>query len=102
MRQKPRNVWWLIVGVPGLSALGWLINSYPPTSHVILISFFVFLFISVFYTLLYLLNNVRRATLGALGLVLLLLLRYFQLRHPLYLILLVACLTSLEALARKR
>lgn len=100
--KRPRSVWWLVLGITSFSVFAWFINSFEPISASKLVIFFVLICISSFWTLLYLLNNVRRSVLLSLGVTTYLLLRFFNLRESLYGILLLAFLASLELLLAKR
>ena len=100
--KHPRSIWWLVLGITSFSVFAWFINSYEPNSWKLFVIFFVLISVSSCWTLLYCLNNVRRAILLSLGLTTYLILRSLNLREPLYLILLLACLTSLELLLTKR
>lgn len=81
--------------------MAWLINSYIPVFWSILI-FFVLLFASTSSLVLFLLNNLRRALLIGAGICGIFFLRLIELRDPLYIILLVACLVSLELYLKKQ
>ena len=100
--KRPRSVWWLVLGITSFSVFAWFVNSFEPISASKLALFFILICVSSFWTLLYLFNNVRRSVLLSLGATTYLLLRYLNLREPLYLILLLACLTSLELLLSKK
>ncbi len=100
--RREHNVWHLILGVWGLSALGWFINSYPPTKAQYLIIFFLMVFFSSLFLFLYIFQNARRALLLSIGFAVFLILRLLDLRQPLYPILLLASLISLEVSLRKR
>lgn len=100
--RRPRSIWWLVLGITSFSGFAWFVNSYEPNSWQLFTVFFLLIFVSCFWTLLYLVNNVRRSVLLSLGLTSYLLLRFLNLREPFYLILLIACLTSLELLLHKR
>lgn len=103
MRQhSSRNLWWVLLGVIGISAVAWLVNTYPPGQTIHFIIFFLIIFFSSFFLSLFLLNNVRRALLVSLGIALFLLLRYLNLRESYYVVLLIASLGSLEIALRKR
>lgn len=102
MRQKRRNSWFLLFGLIGLSGLGWYVNNVAPNSFQALLIFFVTFFLSSSLILLYFLNNVRRGLLLSVGIVTYLLLRLLNLREPLYVLLLIACLASLELYFKKR
>lgn len=102
MRQKRRNSWFLLFGLIGLSGLGWYVNNVAPNSFQALLIFFVTFFLSSSLILLYFLNNVRRGLLLSVGIVTYLLLRLLNLREPLYVLLLIASLASLELYFKKR
>lgn len=102
MHKKQRNILWLIIGISGISGMGWFTNTYTPDSIQRLWIFYVLFFASGFFLLLYLLNNIRRAILCAAGITIFLLLRSLNLREPWYLLLLVASLISLEVFFQKR
>lgn len=102
MRRKPRNVLYLILGIAGASVTAWFINTYEPLTKIIIAIFFFLILVTSFTTLLFIFNNVRRATLGATGLTIFLMLRYLNLRHIGYTILLIATLVSLELSFQKR
>ncbi len=100
--KRPRSIWWLVLGITSFSVFAWFINSFDPISVSKLVIFFILICVSSFWTLLYLLNNVRRSFLLSLGITSYLLLRFLNLRESLYVILLLAFLTSLELLLHKR
>lgn len=102
MRSRSRNPWWLIGGIFGVSLLGWFTNSFDPNGRLILLGFFSLIFSTTVVFGLFLLNNVRRSMLLGLGFTTFLLLRYLHLHHPLYLVLLLASLISLELYFQKR
>lgn len=102
MRRKNRNPLYLIVGVFGVSTLAWFINAYPPDKPFRIVIFLGLIGFSSTFLSLFLFKNVRRAILLSSGLTVFLLLRYLGLREPLYLILLLASLVSLELSLRKR
>jgi len=101
MRQRRRNIRWFVPGLVGFAMLGWIVLSFPPNSWLISL-FFLLFFLSSFAVSYSLINNVRRAILINLGLVTIFVLRYLNLREPLYIILLVATLLSLELYFQKR
>lgn len=102
MSRQPRNLTWILVAIVFLSFLAGLVNSVAPNSILILSGFFLLVGLIAFFTSLFILNNVRRSILISLGLVLFLILRYLGLHELTYIILLVACLTSLELFLRKQ
>jgi len=98
MRRNKRNPWWLALGLISLAGLVIFSNLFPPEKTEYLIIFFLTVLLSGFFLSFCLLNNVRRAILISLGVVIWLILRYSQLRQPFYIVLLVTCLLSLELL----
>ncbi len=101
-QRRPRNAWWLLLGLIGISTIAWFVSTYPPEQPLHLVVFFLTMFLSSFFLFLFLLNNVRRSALVSLGVVLFLILRYLKLREPYYVVLLIASLISLEIALRKR
>lgn len=97
-----RSVWWPIITISGISGLAWFANTYTPSSWQMIAIFFVLISVITTTILLYLLNNVRHVLLITGGALILLFLRLLGLREIIYLLLLVACLVSLEVLCRKR
>jgi len=102
MNRPRRNILWLILGICGLSVLGWFGNTFPPENILRLVLFFAIIAATAFFSSLFLLKIVRRAFLVTLGVVIWLLLRLFGLREFWYPLLLVPCLISLEILFQKR
>ena len=74
---------------------------FPPDTWEIISIFLLIFLLSSFLLSLYLLNNVRRAILLSLSLIILLSLRALGLREPVYIVLLVLSLISLEVLFTK-
>ncbi len=102
MDRPKRNILWLILGICGLSVLGWFGNTFPPENILLLTLFFVIVTATTFFISLFLLKIVRRSVLMTLGVVIWLLLRFFGLRELWYPLLLIPCLISLEILFQKR
>ncbi|MFC1626728.1 hypothetical protein ACFL1P_00825 [Patescibacteria group bacterium] len=102
MRLKSRNINYLFIGIIGINLFAWFTNTYLPNSTQFVIMFFGILSITIFYTLLYVLNNVRRAMLLTTGFIGFLILRYLHLNEILYPSLLIASLLSLELTLMKR
>ncbi|MBI3577547.1 hypothetical protein HY086_05920 [Candidatus Gottesmanbacteria bacterium] len=102
MRSKPRNPWWLVLGISGISLLAWFVNTYPPDSLVRMAVFFILFFLTSFSIAHFILNNVRRSVLLSFGLIVYLLLRLLNLREPLYPLLLFITLISLEVFFRTK
>lgn len=100
---RPRHsVWWLIVGISGVSGLAWFANAYTPDSWQMIALFFMLITIIITSLLLRLLNNVRHILLITGGVIILLVLRLLGLREIIYPLLLAASLLSIELMLRKR
>ncbi len=91
----------LVAAVAGLSTIAWLTNTYVPNGYTIGAFFFV-LFLTAATLAFSLTDSKRRASLVAGGVVGFMLLRLLELREPIYLVLLLASLLSLEVYLRKR
>lgn len=109
LRDAPRlhghtnhNVIWLIIGICGLSGLGWLINTQDPDFIVPLGAFFLLISVTAFSLTLFITNIVRRSVLVGGGVFVFFLLRFLGLRDLYYAVLLLACLISLEVYMQKR
>lgn len=102
MYRPHRSVWWLIIGISGISGLAWFANTYTPDSWQMIIFFITLIAVIILSLLLFFLNNVRHVLLITGGLLILLVLRYLGLREIIYPLLLVASLLSLELMLRKR
>jgi hypothetical protein len=102
MEKPKRNILWLILGICGLSVLGWFVNTFPPENILLLVLFFAIIAATAFFSSLFLFKIVRRAVLVTVGVVVWLLLRLLGLRELWYPLLLLPCLISLEILLQKR
>lgn len=102
MDRPKRNVLWLILGICGLSVLGWFVNTFQPENILLLVLFFVIIATTTFFSSLFLFKIVRRSVLVTLGVIVWLLLRLLGLRELWYPMLLIPCLISLEILFQKR
>jgi len=100
--QNPRNYLWLIIGICGVSGLGWLINSFDPNYLFPLVIFFLVLFITAFSFTFYITNIVRRSLLVGSGVFVFFLLRFLGLRDWYYFVLLVICLIFVELSLQNR
>lgn len=92
---------WLIAGVAGISTIAWFVNTYAPFG-VFLGAFFLILFVTVSAFAFSITNNLRWTLLSAGGVVGFFLLRMLELREPIYLVLLLSSLLSLEVYLNKR
>jgi len=64
--------------------------------------FFLLFFLALFSSSTLLINSIRRGLLIAFGITILLLLRFFKLFHPLYIVLIVGLLITTEIYFRKK
>lgn len=97
-----RSIWWLIIGISGVSALAWFANTYTPDSWQTIVIFFTLITIITGSLLLYFVNKIRHILLITGGLLILLGLRFLGLREIIYPLLLIASLISLELMLQKR
>jgi len=102
MDRPKRNILWLILGIFGLSGLGWFGNTFRPETIPMLTLFFLIIAATAFFSSLFLFKIVRRALLVTVGVVVWLLLRLLGLRDLWYPLLLIPCLISLEILFQRR
>lgn len=100
--QNTRQAWWLIAGFAGLSGIGFLIHTFPPTTIAAIVAFFILLATTLYFLLRFIVANNRWALLASVGVSVFLVLRMLNLREPLYLILLAAALVSLELVFHTR
>ena len=101
LRQK-RKLGWLILGLTGLASLAFWVYFFSPDKLLTLIVFYLLVGLSSFFLVLFILNHRRRAVLISCGLVLFLFMRQLELRQPIYLLLILATLVSLELYAWKK
>lgn len=99
---KPRNIILIIIALTGASAIAWLTRSYPPEQLLPLVAFYVLFALTIFCLTQFILQHVRRSFLIALGVTTYLILRSFNLRHPLYLVLLIALIISINFLVQNQ
>lgn len=100
--KKERNIAWLVTGICGICTLAWFMNSHTPDSVTTLSIFFMLVFITTYVFTFFVANIVRRSIFVASGVVGFLLLRLVGLREPIYIILLIASLISLELYLNKQ
>ncbi len=96
MAHPERRIYSVLLFLTSASGLGWFINSYPPTSPALFLWFYPICFFMLFFLAYALTLHSRRSLLLALGLIVILFLRGMHLRHPLYPVLLILLLVSLE------
>ncbi len=82
--------------------MAWFVNTYPPDSILRIASFFLLFFLTTLLISIFFLKNVRQGLFVSLGLTVFFLLRMLNLREPLYPLLLLAALISLEVLFRTK
>src|SRR3989344_5380812 len=109
MRRKKRLIPTLILTVILWAALGYFVYSFSPNTPLPLpilidpkIIFFLMLFLALFLSFSLLFNNTRRGILLALGIVSIVLLRFFQLFHALYIVFVISILITIEIYFLKR
>ena len=100
--QTQRNYAWLIIGICGISGLGWLINSFDPNYLFPLGIFFLLLIITAFSLTFFITNIVRRSILMGGGVFVFFSLRFLGLRDWYYVLLLGVCLIFVELSFQKR
>lgn len=97
MREKnPRNVWHIFEAILGMSAFGFYIHTFEPSSWIHIGGFFLLFFFTTYLLLLFLLNNVRHATFGSAALSGILGLRALGLREIYYMVFFLITLFALE------
>jgi len=95
-------MWSLILGISGLSLLGWFINTFTPDSLWSIALFFLIIATTTYFCSLFLFKITRRAILITLGVIGWLFLRMFGLRDWYYPVLLIPILISLDVLFQNR
>lgn len=96
LRHTEHNISWILICVAAISVLGWYTNTYTPDSVVKMGLFLVLIYSIVFFFVLFVLNNVRRAILSSSGVVIFLALRYLGLREIYFPLLLIAILILID------
>lgn len=99
--KKERNIPALLVGLCGLSTLGWLMHSFAPDGIRISLFFTLVFTVTAAFSF-FVARSRRQAVLAGVGVSTLFFLRLIGLREPLYVILLFASLISLEVYLKKR
>jgi FtsH-binding integral membrane protein len=99
---KDRNINYLIFTIVGLCGIAWFMNGVSPEAPWGQLFFYVFLGIISFCLGMYILASKKEALLVAIGAIVYFLLRSLNLRHPIYLILLIAVLYSIRVYYNKR
>jgi len=99
---KERNINYLIFTIIGLCGLAWFVNSVSPDLFWLQCIFYVALGIITFCVSMFVFASTKEARLISIGTIVYFLLRSLNLRHPLYLILLIAVLYSIAVYYNKR
>jgi len=93
---KERNINYLIFSIVALCGLAWFINVVTPDILWMQSIFYVALGIITFCLSMFIFASNKEALLISIGTIIYFLLRSLNLRHPLYLILLIAVLASIR------
>lgn len=91
-----------LAGVVSLSIFAWLVNTIPPKEGSVVSLGVSLLTIICLFFLLSFLKNVRRAIMWSSGVGIILILRAINLHDPLYVVLLIILLGSLELALKNR
>lgn len=102
MHTTQRNITWLFMGFGSMCVLGWLVNTTSPNGWPTILALFSLITVATYALAMFILNHSRRAGFITIGVVAFFLMRMAHLRQPLYSILLVAALLSLELTSKKR
>lgn len=102
MKHLEQRVLYLFLFLIGASTLGWYINSYTPDTVIHILLFYILLGISLFFIFLCLFGQLQRSIIFSTTILSLFILRSFHLRHPIYSILLLACVFSFVYSLEKR
>lgn len=102
LRRSKKHVLWLICGLVTGGLTAWFTYKFYPDNAFNITLFFCLLEGTILSLTYYLLNNVRRSIFIGFGIGIWLLLRLLGLHQLLYLILIVACLLSLDLLFSKK
>ena len=98
----PIQLPWLLAGIFGLSLMSWFLTTQAPEQGST-VAFGIFLIIATLFCFLqFFLNNVRRSIIVCFGGATFLILRALKLNDPLYFILLLLFLVSIELSTRNR
>lgn len=99
---RERNINYLIFSVVGLCALASFISIVPPDTIAIQGIFYAVLGIILFCLSMFVFASKQEAIIITIGGIVYFLLRFLNLRHPLYLILLIACCISIQIMISKK
>jgi hypothetical protein len=99
---RKRNPLYLFLSFIFACGFGWFINAVSPDTFLMQCLFYVWVgLITLFFSLFVFANN-RQALLITFSTMLYFFLRFLNLRHPFYLVLLVICLISIDLLLAKQ
>jgi hypothetical protein len=101
-KSYPDRIKWLIAGILGLSFLSWFITTQSPEQGSVIVTGITVITLTAGSIIQFLFNNVRRTGLLCIGVAIYLILRVLKLSDPLYNILLLLFLISLELSMRNR
>lgn len=99
---KQRNINYLIFAIVGLCALASFISIVPPETIIVQYIFYAILEIIMFCLSMFIFASKKEALLISIGSIVYFLLRFLNLRHPLYLILLISCCVSIQIMISKK
>lgn len=102
MHAVDRDFRWALVGVSGISILGYFIHSFTPDTPLLISLFFAIIAMTTFGWMFFIIPVKRVAILTTIFVFLFLFLRLINLRHPLYVVLLAVFFISLEVIRHKR
>lgn len=102
MKTKKHNLWFFFGGTLFLSILGWYANAFTPTSIERLVIFLTLCGAGIFFFIVYITDNVRHGIIISSTVIILLILRYLQLKEWIYPALLAAVALSIELYLEKR
>ena len=102
MPQRERDFRLALLGISGLSGLGYLVRTASPDAWWLIVLFFLLVSVTVYGWMQFVFVSSRLSLTTTLYVCVCLILRLFHLRHPLYAILLLLFMVSLEVMRRKR
>ena len=96
IRQRKNFFPTLVLTLFAWGGWGWLVYQYPPYSNLLIGLFLILLFLALFLTTALALANSRQGLFLTSFIILFLLFRFWQITHPLYLVVLAGIFISLE------
>lgn len=100
--KKERRIFWLFAGFLSVSFLGFITRTYLPESAWMVLLFLAVVALAVFSFTYYMTVSARVSILAASGIAVWLFLRYSGLREPIFPLLLLASLVSIDLYFRKK